>query len=181
MNFEFSEEQQMLREQARGFLAEHCTTAVVRAVLDGDSGWDSVLWQKIAEMGWTATTVPEAYGGLGLSYYELAVIAEELGRAVAPVPFSSSVYLACEAINRFGTEGQKSAWLPRLATAASATVVLVPLMRSAVRWVCNCSSASRPGRSAMANAATHSPLANRGSQADFCPSVPKRLIASQAR
>ena len=116
MNFEFSEEQQMLREQARGFLSEHCTTAVVRAVLDGDSGWDQALWQKIADMGWTATTVPEAYGGLGLSYYELAVIAEELGRAVAPVPFSSSVYLACEAINRFGTEGQKSTWLPRLAS-----------------------------------------------------------------
>ena len=116
MNFEFSEEQQMLREQARGFLAEHCTTAVVRAVLDSDLGWDQPLWQKVAEMGWTATTIPEAYGGLGLSYYELAVIAEELGRAVAPLPFSSSVYLASEAINRLGTEGQKSTWLPKLAS-----------------------------------------------------------------
>jgi alkylation response protein AidB-like acyl-CoA dehydrogenase len=116
MNFEFSEEQQMLREQARGFLSEHCTTAVVRAVLDDDAGWDHSLWQKVAEMGWTATTIPEAYGGLGLSYYELAIIAEELGRAVAPLPFSSSIYLACEAINRFGTEGQKSAWLPKLAS-----------------------------------------------------------------
>ena len=116
MNFEFSEEQQMLREQARGFLSEHCTTGVVRTVLDGELGWDQSLWQKVAEMGWTARTIPEAYGGLGLSYYELAVIAEELGRAVAPLPFSSSVYLASEAINRFGTEAQKSGWLPKLAS-----------------------------------------------------------------
>ena len=116
MNFEFSEEQQMLREQARGFLSEHCTTAVVRTVLDGELDWDQSLWQKVAEMGWTATTIPEAYGGLGLTYYELAVIAEELGRAVAPLPFRSSVYLASEAINRFGTEAQKSNWLPKLAS-----------------------------------------------------------------
>ena len=116
MNFEFSEEQQLLREQARGFLSEHCSTAVVRAVLDGDADWDQSLWSKVVELGWTATIVPEAYGGLGLSCYELAVIAEELGRAVAPLPFSSSVYLAAEAINRLGTESQKSTWLPQLAS-----------------------------------------------------------------
>ena len=116
MNFEFSEEQQLLREQARGFLTEHCPASAVRAVLDGDQDWDAALWQKIAEMGWTATVIPEAYGGLGLSYYELAIIAEEMGRSAAPLPFSSSVYLASEAIQRFGTEAQKSAWLPRLAS-----------------------------------------------------------------
>ena len=65
MNFEFSDEQQLLREQARGFLMEHCPTSVVRAVLDGDQDWDAGLWQKVAEMGWTATLIPEAYGGLG--------------------------------------------------------------------------------------------------------------------
>jgi len=116
MNFEFSDEQQLLREQARGFLTEHCPTSAVRAVLDGDQDWDAALWQKVAEMGWTATVIPEAYGGLGLSYYELAIIAEEMGRSAAPLPFSSSVYLASEAIQRFGTEAQKSAWLPRLAS-----------------------------------------------------------------
>ena len=116
MNFEFSDEQQLLREQARGFLTDHCPTSAVRAVLDGDQDWDAALWQKVAEMGWTATVIPEAYGGLGLSYYELAIIAEEMGRSAAPLPFSSSVYLASEAIQRFGTEAQKSAWLPRLAS-----------------------------------------------------------------
>ena len=116
MNFEFSEEQHLLREQARGFLKEHCAPAVVRKVLDGDQDWDSGLWQRVAEMGWTATVIPESYGGLGLSYYELAILAEEMGRAVAPLPFSSSIYLAAEAINRFGTEAQKSTWLPKLAS-----------------------------------------------------------------
>ncbi len=66
-------------------------------------------------MGWTATVIPEEYGGLGLSYLELCVIAEELGRVVAPVPFSSSVYLATEALLLAGSEAQKEAWLPKLA------------------------------------------------------------------
>ena len=74
----------------------------VRKNVDGDDPFDRSLWQKIVEMGWTATTIPEEYGGLGLTYLELCVIAEELGRVVAPVPFSSSVYLATEALVRAG-------------------------------------------------------------------------------
>jgi alkylation response protein AidB-like acyl-CoA dehydrogenase len=116
MNFEFSEEQNLLREQAQGFLGDNSPPAVARRVLDGETDYDEELWGKIAEMGWTATVIPEEYGGLGLSYLELCVIAEELGRAVAPVPFSSSVYLATEAILRFGSDSQKEEWLPKLAT-----------------------------------------------------------------
>jgi len=116
MNFEFSEEQLMLREQARGFLGQQCPPGKVRAVLDGSQDYDPELWRGIADMGWTATAIPEAYGGLGLGYYELAIIAEELGRAVAPVPFSSSVYLATEAILALGSEAQKNRWLPVLAS-----------------------------------------------------------------
>ena len=115
MNFEFSDEQNLLREQATGFLQDNCPPSAVRAVLEGDSAYDAQLWGKIAELGWTATVIPEAYGGLGLTYLELCVIAEELGRAVAPVPFSSSVYLATEALLLAGTEAQKQTWLPRLA------------------------------------------------------------------
>ena len=66
-------------------------------------------------MGWTATVIPEEFGGLGLSYLELVVIAEELGRSVAPVPFSSSVYLATEALMACGSQAQKEKWLPLLA------------------------------------------------------------------
>ncbi|MCZ6656542.1 MAG: acyl-CoA/acyl-ACP dehydrogenase [Gammaproteobacteria bacterium] len=115
MNFEFSEEQNLLREQAQGFLAEHCPMSKVRAVLDGEASYDRELWQKVAEMGWTATVIPEEYGGLGLSYLELVVIAEELGRVVAPIPFSSSVYLATEALILAGSIEQKERWLPKLA------------------------------------------------------------------
>ncbi len=115
MNFEFSEEQELLREQARGFLTEHCPPTAVRAVLEGDADYDDALWQKIVEMGWTATVIPEEFGGLGLSYLELVVIAEELGRSVAPVPFSSSVYLATEALMACGSQAQKEKWLPLLA------------------------------------------------------------------
>lgn len=116
MNFEFSEEQNLLREQANGFLRENCPPSAVRTVLDGDASYDMELWQSIADMGWMATVIPEEFGGLGLTYLELCVIAEELGRAVAPVPFSSSVYLATEALLLAGTTAQKETWLPKLAT-----------------------------------------------------------------
>ena len=115
MNFEFSDEQNLLREQARGFLQENCPTAAVRAILEGDAAYDEKLWQQMAELGWTAAVVPEAHGGLGLGYLELCVVAEELGRAVAPVPYSSSVYLATEALLLAGSEAQRRKWLPKLA------------------------------------------------------------------
>lgn len=116
MNFEFGEEQNMLREQARGFLADNCSMKVVREALESGKPFNPDLWQKVAEMGWTSTVIPEQYDGLGLSYLELSVIADELGRAVAPLPFSSSVYLATEAILHYGSESQKQNWLPKLAS-----------------------------------------------------------------
>ncbi|MDA1206208.1 MAG: acyl-CoA dehydrogenase family protein, partial [Proteobacteria bacterium] len=64
MNFEFSDEQNMLREQAQTFLNAECPPQAVRAVLDGDAPYDEGLWQKVVEMGWTATVIPEAYDGL---------------------------------------------------------------------------------------------------------------------
>jgi alkylation response protein AidB-like acyl-CoA dehydrogenase len=115
MNLEFSEEQLFIRDQARNFLSQECTPAVVRGVLDTDTPFDRNLWQKIVDLGWTAMTIPEAFGGLGLGYLELCVIAEELGRSLAPVPFSSSVYLATEAIKSWGSEQQKQHYLPKLA------------------------------------------------------------------
>lgn len=115
MNFEFSEDQNMLRDQAQKFLAEHCPPTVVRKVLESGATHDADLWKKIVDMGWTAAVIPEELGGLGLSYLELCVIAEELGRVCAPVPFSSSVYLATEALLLAGSQEQKEKWLPQLA------------------------------------------------------------------
>ena len=115
MNFEFSEEQLFIRDQARNFLSSEATAAVVRSVLDTDTSFHADLWRQIVELGWTAMAIPEAHGGLGLGYLELCVIAEELGRSLAPVPFSSSVYLATEALKAWGSEQQQRHYLPKLA------------------------------------------------------------------
>jgi acyl-CoA dehydrogenase len=116
MNFDFSDDQRMLRDQARRFLDDQCSRKQVRAVLENDGvSYDRDLWRGIVELGWTGTTIPEQYGGAGLSREDLCVIAEELGRALAPTPFSSSVYLATEALLLAGSEAQKQSWLPRLA------------------------------------------------------------------
>jgi alkylation response protein AidB-like acyl-CoA dehydrogenase len=115
MDFEFSEDQQFIRSQAQNFLSQECSIAAVRAILDSEQSYDRELWNKIVDLGWTAMAIPEAYGGLGLGYLELCVIAEELGRALAPVPFASSVYLATQAILTGGSEAQKQQYLPRLA------------------------------------------------------------------
>ena len=116
MNFDFSDDQKMLKEQVRKFLADKCGYDVVRKHLEGKDAYDAGVWKGLVEMGLTGTAVPEAYGGLGLGALELCVIAEELGRAAAPVPFSSSIYLAAEAIKLFGTEEQKQKWLPKIAS-----------------------------------------------------------------
>jgi acyl-CoA dehydrogenase len=116
MNFEFSDDQHLLREQARGFLESNSTLRVVRSVLEGDAPYDEALWRGMAELGWMGATIPEAHGGVGLGYLDLCVIAEELGRALAPVPFSSSVYLATEALIAAGSGEQKARWLPKLAS-----------------------------------------------------------------
>ena len=116
MNFEFSEEQLFIRDQARNFLSQESTAQVVRSILDTPEPYHRALWQKIIELGWTAIAIPEEFGGLGLGYLELCVIAEELGRSLAPVPFSSSVYLATEAIKAWGSREQQQYYLPRLAS-----------------------------------------------------------------
>ena len=116
MNFDFSDDLKQLREQARKFLHERCPSAAVRKILEGPEPYHKALWKEIAAMGWTGAAIPEAYGGAGLGHLGLCVLAEELGAALAPVPFSSSIYLASEAIMAGGSEVQKKAWLPKLAS-----------------------------------------------------------------
>jgi acyl-CoA dehydrogenase len=115
MNFDFPDELKQLRDEARRFLTERCPTSVPRRILEGPEPYDRELWQSMAEMGWTGAAIPEEFGGAGLGHLAVCVLAEELGHAVAPVPFASSVYLATEAILLFGSAAQKQAWLPRLA------------------------------------------------------------------
>ena len=116
MDFDFSPDQRQLKDQARRFLADHCDRIAVRAVLDGPQSFDAALWKGLAAQGYLGAAIPEAYGGLGAGTLELCVIAEELGRAVAPVPFSSSIGLAAELMLQAGTEAQKQRWLPALAS-----------------------------------------------------------------
>ena len=115
MNFDFSDDQKQLRDQARKFLAEKCPPKAVRTVLDGKEPYDRELWKGLAEMGFLGVAIPEAYGGAGAGHLELCVLSEEMGRALAPVPFSSTVYLAAEAILLAGSEAQKQKWLPAIA------------------------------------------------------------------
>src|SRR5664279_174704 len=116
MNFDFSDEQKQLRDEARKFLAEKCPPKAVRVVLDGKEPYDRELWKGLAEMGFLGVAIPEEFGGAGAGHLELCVIAEEIGRALAPVPFSSTVYLAAEALLIAGSDAQKQKWLPLIAS-----------------------------------------------------------------
>jgi alkylation response protein AidB-like acyl-CoA dehydrogenase len=115
MNFDFSDDQRVLRDQARKFLSQEATPARVRRILETDEAYDDKLWRGMVELAWPGTAIPESYGGAGYGHLELCVIAEELGRSLAPTPFSSSVYLATEAILAAGSDAQKRRWLPKLA------------------------------------------------------------------
>ncbi len=117
MNFDYTDDQKALKDEARRFLADVSPLSVARGVLDNPAaGHDAALWARIGEQGWCGAAIPEAYGGLGLGYVELCALAEELGRAVAPVPFASSVYLFAEALLIAGTEEQKLELLPQVAS-----------------------------------------------------------------
>jgi alkylation response protein AidB-like acyl-CoA dehydrogenase len=119
MNFDFSDEQKQLRDEARRFLAKQCPPSAVRAVLDGNASYDRDLWKGLADMGFLGVAIPEQFGGVGAGHLELCVIAEEIGRALAPVPFSSTVYLAAEAILLAGSDAQKGKWLPAIASGSA--------------------------------------------------------------
>ena len=117
MNFDFSDDQKLLKDQARKFLTDKCSRQVVRSVLDNsEDQYSKELWQEVVNMGWTATAIPEEYGGLGLGMLELCVIAEELGRSLAPIPFSSSIYIFSEFLKAYGSDEQKQQYLPKIAS-----------------------------------------------------------------
>ena len=117
MNFDFSDDQKLLKDQARKFLTDKCSRKLVRSVLDNNKNqYSKELWQEVVNMGWTATAIPEEYGGLGLGMLELCVIAEELGRSLAPIPFSSSIYIFAEFLKAYGSEDQKKQYLPKIAS-----------------------------------------------------------------
>ncbi len=126
MNFDFSDEQKQLRDEARRFLSENSTPKHVRAILEGKDTYDRALWKGLAELGLIGVAIPEEFGGAGAGRLELCVVAEELGRALAPVPYSSTVYLAAELLMLAGSDAQKKQWLPKIASGeAIGTLALV--------------------------------------------------------
>ena len=116
MDFGLSEEQELLQRSARDFLTRECPTTLVRTVTQSDDGFPRALYQKFAAMGWLGLVIPEKFGGLGLGMLDLAVLAEEMGRAAVPGPFFSSAVLAALSLVCAGNKAQKQEWLPRLAT-----------------------------------------------------------------
>ena len=126
MDFGLSEEQELLQQSAREFLARECPPEFVREVAKSDDGYPRALYAQIAQLGWTGLVVPEAYGGIGLGLLDLALLVEEMGRAVLPGPFFSSSVLATRALGYGGSTAQKKAWLPKLASGETiATLALL--------------------------------------------------------
>lgn len=116
MEFAFSDEQEMIRESAEGFLADVSDSAAVRAAMVTELGHDPALWQRLCtEMVWPAIHIPEQYGGLGLGFVELSILLEQMGRRLLCSPFFSTACLATPALLLAGSEEQKAHWLPQLA------------------------------------------------------------------
>ena len=115
MNFDFPDDLKAMREEARRFLRQRCPPAVMRKALDAGSGYDRALWKEMAALGWVGASVPEEHGGAGLGHLAVCMLAEEIGMALAPVPYSSTVYMGMEALLVAGSPAQKAKHLPRLA------------------------------------------------------------------
>lgn len=115
MNFGFNDEQELLRSTARKFFENEVGSDTVRRLMETPEGMMPGLWTKLGEQGWLGLVFPEAYDGLGLGLVDLVVLMEEMGRAVVPGPYFSTVLLGGLAILEAGSEAQKKEWLPRIA------------------------------------------------------------------
>lgn len=117
MQLVLSEDQELLAKTAADFLAERSPVARVRELRDRDDpvGFSRELWREMASLGWVGITLPESVGGAGMGFAELAVVMEQLGRALAPEPFLSTVLLGAEALRLGGSEEQQARWLPPVA------------------------------------------------------------------
>jgi len=124
MEFSFSEDQDELRRAARRFLEVASSEERVRTAMETEQGYDSATWEQLSEeLAWTALTIPEEYGGLGMSYLDLHPLMEEMGRALLCSPFFSTICLGANALLLGGSDTQKERHLPGIA-AGETTVTL---------------------------------------------------------
>ena len=120
MDFRFTEEQEELRAIAAAFLEEHSSPEAVRKAMETELGFDPGLWQQLAtELGWTSVHIPEAYGGLGLGFVELAALLERMGEVLVCAPFFSSICMGANTLLAAGSEKQKEEHLPAVAEGAA--------------------------------------------------------------
>ena len=115
MEFSLNEEQEMLKTMARDFLTNECPNTHVREMMDDEIGYSPELWKKMAEVGWLGLVFPEEYGGAGMNFRDLTILCEEMGRALLPSPFISTLLLVGLPVLAAGTEEQKQEFLPRIA------------------------------------------------------------------
>jgi alkylation response protein AidB-like acyl-CoA dehydrogenase len=117
VDFAFSEEQEELRRSVRRFLEDKSPVSEVRRLMEMTEGYDAKVWAQMGnELGLQSLHIPEAYGGQGYSFVELGVVLEEMGRALLCAPYFASVCLAANAVLNAGTEEQRAALLPGIAS-----------------------------------------------------------------
>lgn len=114
MNLSLSEEQEMLKRAARDFLNEKCPKSFVKQMEQDEKGYSPELWGEMANLGWLGLAFPEKYGGGGMSFLDLSVLLEEMGRACLPAPFLATVVLGGLPILDIGSEEQKEQYLPKI-------------------------------------------------------------------
>jgi alkylation response protein AidB-like acyl-CoA dehydrogenase len=114
VDFDFTEEQTMLRGLARELLTAECSPREVRAQMEDPRGYSPALWKQLAETGLLGITIDEAHGGMGLGMIELALVLEEMGRAAYPGPYFPTVVLATSALVAGGGRAQLDRYLPAI-------------------------------------------------------------------
>jgi len=115
MDTSFTEEQTMLRKSTADFLVEKYPEAKVREIEESDTGHDPEIWRGMAELGWMGLVIPEEYEGMGMTFQDLTIVLEEMGRNIAPGPFFCTVLEGAYPIIDAGSEEQKKEFLPKIA------------------------------------------------------------------
>ncbi|MGH7821151.1 MAG: acyl-CoA dehydrogenase family protein, partial [Candidatus Binatia bacterium] len=133
MEFEFTQEHEELRQTVRRFLEKESPEAVVRGVMETERGYDERVWSRMAEeLALPGLVVPEAHGGAGYSFVELAIVLEEMGRALLCAPYLSTAVLATTALLHAAGEAARAEILPGIA--AGRTIATLAFAEASGRW-----------------------------------------------
>ena len=116
MDYEFTKDQEMIRQAAKDFLSQECPKDKVRHLREDRKGYDPDMWKGMVELGWMGIVLPEEYGGIGGEFLDLLILMEEMGRNILPSPFFATIALCSIPIMKYGTDAQKSEYLTKIAT-----------------------------------------------------------------